>query len=134
MAEDADQESLEALWFAQFTTRKSEVTQALRSSRPVEALRMALQDAPLASKDASLKQANYELILSALQSVAQSDDQIRAFLELCDANSADVLMKYLYRGLRTPENSATFLKVHAMLLEKAGMGCIVRAIVDRKTA
>ena len=134
MADDGDQEAQEALFFAQFTSRQSAVTQALRSSKPVEALRLALQDAPLASKDASLKQANYELILSALQSVAQSDDPIRAFLENCDANSADVLMKYLYRGLRTPENSAIFLKVHAMLLEKAGMGCIVRAIVDRKTA
>jgi hypothetical protein len=51
--------------------------------------------------------------------------------EICEYKC---LMKYLYRGLRTPENSATLLKFHAMLLEKAGMGCIVRAIVDRKTA
>jgi len=134
MADDDDVQALEAQFFAQLQTRTSSVNQSLRASKPVEALRVALQDAPLASKDASLKQANYELILSAIQSVAQNDDQIRAFLEICDADSADVLMKYLYRGLRTPENSAILLKFHAMLLEKAGMGCIVRAIVDRKTA
>jgi hypothetical protein len=134
MADEDDVQALEAQFFAQLQTRTSSVNQSLRASKPVEALRVALQDAPLASKDASLKQANYELILTALQSVAQNDDQIRAFLEICDADSADVLMKYLYRGLRTPENSATLLKFHAMLLEKAGMGCIVRAIVDRKTA
>jgi hypothetical protein len=29
---------------------------------------------------------------------------------------------------------ALLLRLHAQLLEKAGMGCIVRAIVDRQTA
>ena len=60
MADEDDVQALEAQFFAQLQTRTSSVNQSLRASKPVEALRVALQDAPLASKDASLKQANYE--------------------------------------------------------------------------
>ena len=98
-------------------------------------LLLLLADPPLASKDAALKQANFELIMGALQACAAKEAQMTLFLEtLCDADAADYLMKVVYRGLRTPDSSALLLRLHAQLLEKAGMGCIVRAIVDRQTA
>jgi hypothetical protein len=43
-------------------------------------------------------------------------------------------MKYVIRGLKTAEYSGPLLRLHALLLDKAGMGCLVRAMVDRKTA
>jgi len=43
-------------------------------------------------------------------------------------------MKYVTRGLSTHAHSALLLKVHGLLVERAGMGCLVRCIVDRRTA
>ena len=37
-------------------------------------------------------------------------------------DEADVLMKYVYRGLQRPDNSAFLLKLHAQLVEKCGLG------------
>ena len=106
-----------------------------RQERVRSLLRAALADPPLASKDAALKQANFELIMQAVQACAAKEAQMALFLEsLCDADAADYLMKVVYRGLKTPDASALLLRLHAQLLEKAGMGCIVRAIVDRQTA
>jgi actin related protein 2/3 complex subunit 5 len=125
----------EALFGSQLGARQERVRSLLRAQQPAEALRAALADPPLASKDAALKQANFELIMQAVQACAAKEAQMALFLEsLCDADSADYLMKVVYRGLKTPDASALLLRLHAQLLEKAGMGCIVRAIVDRQTA
>jgi actin related protein 2/3 complex subunit 5 len=55
----------------------------------------------------------------------------------------DVLMKYLYRFMSMSaswdekderfKDSAKILKLHAKLVEKAGVGSIVRAFSERKT-
>lgn len=39
-------------------------------------------------------------------------------------DEADVLMKYVYRGLTRPDNSAFLLKLHAQLVEKSGLGAL----------
>jgi hypothetical protein len=40
-------------------------------------------------------------------------------------------MKFIYKGLETGEYP-NFFKLHAVLFEKSGYGCIVRAISERK--
>ena len=137
MAEDGadDGAAREALFASQLAARQERVRSLLRAQQPAEALRASLADAPLASKDAALKQASFECIMGALQACAAKEPQMAHFLEaLCDADAADYLMKVVYRGLKAPDQSALLLRLHAQLLEKAGMGCIVRAIVDRQTA
>ena len=49
-----------------------------------------------------------------------------------DGFAADNLIKYLYRGLRRPENSNLFLKWHGAVVRRAGQGCLIRAIAERK--
>lgn len=51
-------------------------------------------------------------------------------LEQCD-----VLMKYVYKLMEKEKStiSALLLKLHAQLVEKAGVGSIMRTLVDRKT-
>lgn len=57
-----------------------------------------------------------------------------------DSETADVLMKYVYRLMGQPRdksdkdkfNYALILKLHAQLVEKAGVGSIVRVMTDRK--
>jgi hypothetical protein len=43
-------------------------------------------------------------------------------------------MKYVFRGLAEAESCAALLKWHGALVDVAGLGCIVRAMTDRKTA
>jgi len=46
----------------------------------------------------------------------------------------DLTMKYVYSCLATGENnSAPLFKWHKSIRDKAGVGCIVRALVERKT-
>ncbi len=51
-------------------------------------------------------------------------------LEQCD-----VLMKYVYKLMEKEKSqiSALLLKLHAQLVEKAGVGSVMRVLVDRKT-
>jgi len=43
-------------------------------------------------------------------------------------------MKYVFRGLAEADACAVLLKWHGVLADVAGLGCIVRAMTDRKTA
>jgi hypothetical protein len=42
-------------------------------------------------------------------------------------------MKYVYRGLANNNNSGHLFKWHSAILEKCGVGVIVRAIAERKS-
>ena len=65
-----------------------------------------------------------------LGSITESD--IQKVLDGLDSDSCDVLMKYIYRCMAT-NPTPLLLKMHAQLAKKAGSGCIVRAMADRKT-
>jgi hypothetical protein len=41
-------------------------------------------------------------------------------------------MKYIYKFLEKANNSAFLLKLHAQVLEKAGVGSIVKVLAERK--
>jgi hypothetical protein len=43
----------------------------------------------------------------------------------------DVCMRYIYKGLESGENSNVLLKWHESVFNKAGTGCIVRALTAR---
>ena len=130
MAEEGDDGAL----LAALVAREARVDAALRAGTPPAALREALQDPPLASKDASLKDRNAAIVLRALQAVGAKEEQLLAFVAALDPDGADCLMKYVVRGLQTAAQAALLLKTHGMLVERAGMGCLVRCIVDRRTA
>ena len=47
---------------------------------------------------------------------------------------ADILLKYVYRGLEEPtDNNASLFKWQAKILDKFGIGSVVRVLTDRKT-
>jgi actin related protein 2/3 complex subunit 5 len=45
-------------------------------------------------------------------------------------DNLDVLMKYIYRGLADAKDCSVLLKWHAICVEKAGLGCIIRAMTE----
>lgn len=78
-----------------------------------------------------LQDANAETVEKVLTSF--TDAELGPAIESLDMESADNLMKYVYRFMSKNSNQALMLKIHAMLSDKAGAGSIVRAITDRKT-
>jgi actin related protein 2/3 complex, subunit 5 len=54
------------------------------------------------------------------------EGDVLQLLEALNLDQADTLMKYVYRGLSTPDNSAFLLKLHGQLVEKCGSGKVCR--------
>ncbi len=125
---------LSAAFRAAMTDREKRVEASLRSGKTADAARISLENPPFASKDEAIKEKNAAIVLKAVVAVGSKEADLTDFLSRLDLDLADALMKYIVRGLRTPENAGLLFKIHAALVEKLGTGSIVRAIVDRKTA
>jgi actin related protein 2/3 complex subunit 5 len=82
------------------------------------------------AKDEAIKNKNAETVLYVLQQIKEKD--IDAHVSALDSDEMDVLMKYIYRGFKTCQNSAHYLKWHAVATAKGGQGTIVRAMSDRR--
>jgi actin related protein 2/3 complex subunit 5 len=61
-----------------------------------------------------------------------SEVDITPLLSGLNLDACDVLMKYLYKIMGKFNNSSLMLKIHAQLIEKAGIGSIIRVLTDRK--
>jgi len=111
--------------------REKEVTKLLSGGKALDALPIALNNPPTHTKLVELKDQNAQVVLNVLTAVKEKD--IDAAVNTLNADQLDVLMKYIYRGLATGEQSAALLKWHESALKKAGLGSIVRALTERKT-
>ena len=131
---DAAAATEEAGFLSALEAREKAVDGHLRAGRAADAVRAALESPPFPSKVASTKERSAAAALRAIVALGAREADATALVEALDSDAADVLMKYVYRGLSKPDNSGLLLKLHAQLVEKRGLGCIVRAIVDRKTA
>eukprot|EP00850_Spirogloea_muscicola_P025117 SM002223S07077 [mRNA] locus=s2223:91:480:+ [translate_table: standard] len=71
--------------------------------------------------------AKWAIVRRALLPAARDPDAAVASLP---ADAMDLLMRYLYKGLATGERALcdACLRLHAALTERAGIGCIVRAL------
>ena len=63
------------------------------------------------------------------------DSEIDGVVAKLSTEECDTLMKYIYKCLSDSDSdlSGIMLKWHAKVNAKAGQGCIVRTMVDRKT-
>ena len=59
------------------------------------------------------------------------DAEITKMVAALSLDSCDTLMKNVYKLMGKCKACSAMLKVHAQLVEKAGVGSIVRAITDR---
>jgi len=111
--------------------RKADVTSLLNKGNAKDALKTALTDPPVNTKDSKCKEINAETVFSVLSNVKDSD--IENVLNTLTEDDVDVLMKYIYRGLAEANNSGVMLKWHEKIFDKFGLGCIVRTLVERRT-
>eukprot|EP01027_Heterolobosea_sp_BB2_P020697 GEZU01029567.1.p1 GENE.GEZU01029567.1~~GEZU01029567.1.p1 ORF type:complete len:143 (-),score=60.13 GEZU01029567.1:190-618(-) len=124
----------EAQLQAAINQRDQAVQRALNANNKAGALEAALSDPPLGIKNQKLRDQNSDIVKQVLTTVKETE--IKDLVDKLNAEQADILMKYIYRILERVDNnkdSNIVLKWHATLTEKEGIGCIVRAIVDRKT-
>lgn len=77
-----------------------------------------------------VQERNLAIVESVLSTIQESE--ISTLLKGLDLDACDVLMKYVYKMMARSSNCAIMLKLHAQLVEKAGLGSIVRVMVDRK--
>eukprot|EP01089_Gocevia_fonbrunei_P018549 TRINITY_DN62_c0_g1_i1.p1 TRINITY_DN62_c0_g1~~TRINITY_DN62_c0_g1_i1.p1 ORF type:complete len:101 (-),score=20.67 TRINITY_DN62_c0_g1_i1:125-427(-) len=83
------------------------------------------------AKAKKIKDDNLALVMSVVTSVKEAD--LQKALGSLSPSDLDVLMKYIYRGLESGDNSHSLLKWHAAVTQKGGLGCIVRAMAERRT-
>ena len=87
----------------------------------------------MGSKSEEIKNLNGDIVLRALSAVPDKEADIKKVVDGLNSDQHDTLMKYLYRALGKAQNCGTMLKWHGILIEAAGVGCIVRTMTDRKT-
>jgi hypothetical protein len=135
MAEEGGGGADDAHFEAQLQQREQDVDALLRASKPADALRRALLEPPFASKNPAVKDRSVALVQKALVAVGVKEENLLTFIAGVDPDGADVLMKNVVRLLgASGPNSPLFLKTHGLLVEKCGLGCLVRSIVDRRVA
>jgi len=111
--------------------RESQVTKLLNGGKALDALPVALDNPPTHAKSQEIKDQNSAVVLSVLAGIKEKD--LEAAVNALNADQLDVLMKYIYKGLGTGEQSTALLKWHESVLKKSGLGSVVRALTERKT-
>eukprot|EP01088_Endostelium_zonatum_P002369 TRINITY_DN128_c0_g1_i1.p1 TRINITY_DN128_c0_g1~~TRINITY_DN128_c0_g1_i1.p1 ORF type:complete len:130 (+),score=29.91 TRINITY_DN128_c0_g1_i1:44-433(+) len=126
-AERSDAEYQQSL-----SERTKLVNNKLNMGNGADALREALQDPPLGCKAQATRDNSVALVIQVLGSVKDAD--IPKALGTLQTSDLDVLMKYIYKGLESGDsNSNALLKWHAAVTKEGGLGCIVRALAERRT-
>lgn len=112
---------------------EGEVSNLLMQKKNAEALKAALTNAPIMSKNQATKDKAFGIVLRVLMAVKAAE--VDKCVKILDKNEQDVLMKYVYRGFAEPSegSSAVLLTWHEKLLAMTGLGSIVRVLTDRKT-
>mmetsp|Transcript_20803 Transcript_20803/g.57290 ORF Transcript_20803/g.57290 Transcript_20803/m.57290 type:complete len:122 (+) Transcript_20803:3-368(+) len=95
-------------------------------SKPSAAVKAALADPPYGATSDSTRKRSAQVVIKAISSVPEKE--VATVIEGLTEEEHDILMKYLYRGLEGTESNAQLLRWHGALTEKAGLGCIMRAL------
>lgn len=95
------------------------------------AVAAACTDPPtLWTKNQVLKDQLVTSVVFALSQLKEKDYE--STIDSLSSDQQDMLMKFVYKGLATGENPALF-KLYGALFDKAGIGCVVRALAERRT-
>nr|CCA24568.1 conserved hypothetical protein [Albugo laibachii Nc14] len=116
---------------AEVQSRNSQVKRLISERKNEEAVKVSLSNPPISSKSDPIKALNTQSILAAI--TACNKGEMQRAIESLTPEEEDTLMKYLAKLLGIPSQSSLILDWHTKLSAKAGMGCIMRALTDRKT-
>ncbi|XP_068635508.1 actin-related protein 2/3 complex subunit 5A-like [Aristolochia californica] len=113
---------------ARIEHKSRKIESLLKLSKPIEALKTALEGSPPKTRDERCKSANWIAVHRALMAIKDID----ALFSSLDPEYYDILMKYLYRGLTTGDRPTCeqCLRIHDKLTQRAGLGSILRSLAD----
>ncbi|KAI9204741.1 actin-related protein 2/3 complex subunit 5 [Polychytrium aggregatum] len=97
------------------------------------AIRASLDSPPTGRAPAELKDLNTKTVMAALSTLRPND--IPEVIKSLSPAEVDSLVKYIYKGMASPEqyNSGLLLAWHEQAVKTAGLGSIVRVLTDRRT-
>ncbi|KAK0425171.1 hypothetical protein QR680_009069 [Steinernema hermaphroditum] len=110
-----------------------QVTQLLSSNQNIEALHAALLNPPLKSKNQAVKDRATALVTRVLTSF--KTNEIEGAVQKLDDDEADLLMKYVYKAmdiLADGANCQYLLVWHAQIIQRSGLGAVMRVLSDRR--
>ncbi|KAJ0392984.1 hypothetical protein P43SY_007811 [Pythium insidiosum] len=110
--------------------RASQVKALINQRRNEDAVKAALVDPPVLAKSDDIKNTNAQTVLSAL--LACNKGEMQRVIDSLTPELEDNLMKYVSKFVGLPAQSSAMLEWHQKLASKAGAGCIIRALTDRK--
>jgi actin related protein 2/3 complex subunit 5 len=90
-----------------------------------------LDSPPYGTKNADTKKLASDAVLRVMSMIKDGD--IDNYVDDMSPDQADALLKFVYKGFESGENSAQLLKWHASIVNKHGMGAIVRAMQVKRT-
>lgn len=128
---DATEANIDSQLLQEVNDREIGIKKLLVARNKAGALNLALQSPPVSAKTNEIKEKNLELVSSVIVTIP--DNELNTVISNMDNDTCDVLMKYLYRFMEKNMNCSVVLKLHALIVEKVGIGCVVRAMSDRKT-
>ncbi|GIY83109.1 hypothetical protein CEXT_748561 [Caerostris extrusa] len=111
---------------------EQEILNLVNQGKHVDALKILLRSAPITTKNQSIKDVAFNLILRVILSIKTSD--IEKTVSQLDRDQIDMLMKYVYKGFENPSEgrSAHLLAWHEKVYAAGGIGSIVRVLTDKK--
>ncbi|CAI6356885.1 unnamed protein product [Macrosiphum euphorbiae] len=111
---------------------ESEITTMINQGRFADALKSALKNAPLGSKNQQLRDNALNVVMKVL--LATKLSQIEEVVAQLDVDMVDILMKYIYKGFEksTEKKSSHLLMWHEKAYAIGGAGSIIRVLTDRK--
>jgi len=93
-------------------------------------VKASLKDPSFGAESDDVRRRSAKIVVKAIGSVPKKD--VAEVIDGLSGEEQDALMRYLYRGLADREACSQLLEWHGALTEKAGMGCVMRALADRR--
>jgi len=124
--DDDDVVNKEQIVEIDLSSREKQVQDLLIQKNYAKALEVGLDQPPYNGNEEVKKKA-----AAIVQSILVASEPEKLLSSL-NSESQDLLMKYIYKALESGQNTAPLFKWHKALVDIAGTGCIVRAMVDRK--
>ncbi|CEO94794.1 Actin-related protein 2/3 complex subunit 5 [Plasmodiophora brassicae] len=106
-------------------------TKELLKANASKALVHALSDPPVNFCQVA-KDLARDAVLDCMNAI--KDDDIDKQIAELSLEEQDMLLKYIYRGFAIGEGAASWLKWHAKIVERNGIGAIVRVLTQGKKA
>jgi len=106
-----------------------EIRTLLSQNQAVNALKLGITNPPISKSEETKR-----IIVDALSSVfgAISVNDVDKVLGDLSPEELNTTMKFVFKCMATGQNCTQLLKWHGSLVDKCGVGIIMRAMVDRK--